>query len=258
MAAVTRPVLIILFIFLLATQSIAETPKKIALVIGNSKYIHLPFIPNAKNDAGDMAEALSEVGFNVFKGIDLDYRAMIEIIGAFQKSLDGADIALLFFAGHGVQFNEVNYLIPVDATLKNEIEVEALTIKLQLIIAAMERAAKNRIIFLDSCRDNPGLINLKVRSSAVGSGLAAENPGTVGTFVTFATNPGNVALDGPGRNSPFTSALKKSIREPGVEIHQMMTRVRKEVFSVTNGSQLPWTNSSLQENVFLSTRAVAR
>jgi hypothetical protein len=225
----------------------AAASNRVALVIGNSNYQHAGQLANPANDASDMAQALSELGFKVVTGVDLDNRGMRDKIREFAAELRGADVAMLFYAGHAVQVNGRNYLAPVDTKLEFESDVDFETIPLEFIQRQMEREVDTILLFLDACRDNPITRSLKVasRSGGAGKGLAEEKLAAAGTFIAFSTDPGNVALDGKGRNSPFAQALVENIKRPGVEISTMMTDVRVQVRTETNEQQTPWVNSSL-------------
>lgn len=225
----------------------AQAAKRVALVIGNSAYANATELENPANDAADMAAALSDLGFIVVKGIDLDNRGMREKVREFSNSLRGADTAMLYYAGHAMQVNGQNYLAPVDTKLEFESDLDFETIPLKFIQSQMEREAKTTLLFLDACRDNPLTRSFKAstRSQGAGRGLAKEDLASSGILIAFATNPENVALDGTGRNSPFTRAMLDNIRRPGVEISSLMTDVRVQVVKDTGGQQTPWINSAL-------------
>ena len=231
---------------LLAGTAVAE--KRVALVIGNSAYLNATPLKNPRNDAAAIGATLEKLGFEVVLGTDLNADALRNTVRQFTRKLDGADTALFFYAGHGLQVNGTNYIAPTDAVLNNAAELEFETLRLDLVLGPMEQQARTSIVFLDACRDNPLVQNLArsmgTRSSALGRGLARVETG-VGTFVGFATQPGNVALDGEGANSPFTTALLHHIEEPGLDIEMLMRRVREDVLATTRGKQVPWSNSSL-------------
>jgi hypothetical protein len=169
-----------------------------------------------------------------------------EIIRSFTGKIAGADVALLYYAGHGLQVGGKNYLLPIDARIENQADLEFGSIDVNLVLTFMEGQAKTSIVFLDACRDNPlgAQLARRTRSTNVGRGLAQVDSG-VGTLIAFATQPGNVALDGEGRNSPFTSALLKIIEQPGLSLSEVMISVRNEVLKTTGGKQVPWEHSSL-------------
>ena len=228
----------------------AAAQKRVALIVGNSAYTHAGALANPANDAADMAAALKEVGIEVILGLDLDKRAFDMKVRDFARALTAADTGIFFYAGHGLQVAGRNYLVPVDAQLQNERDLDFEAVALDFVLKQMEleRETKTNIVFLDACRDNPLGRNLArnmgTRSASVGRGLAQVQTG-VGTFIAYSTQPGNVALDGSGRNSPFTAALAKGVKAPGRNLTAVMIDVRKEVLSVTNGKQVPWDHSAL-------------
>ena len=192
--------------------------------MGNSAYVHANPLPNPVNDAGDMAKALTEVGFEVILGLDLDKPAFDAKVRDFARALEKADVAVFFYAGHGLQASGRNYLVPVDASLQVERDLDFEAVSVDFVLKQMEidREGKTNVVFLDACRDNPLARNLArsmgTRSAAIGQGLAQVQTG-VGTFIAYSTQPGNVALDGQGRNSPFTAALTKSLKRARPQPH---------------------------------------
>jgi tetratricopeptide (TPR) repeat protein len=228
---------------------------RVALVIGNSKYRYANPLPNPANDAADISQILRKLGFDVIEGLNLDRRGMEDKIRAFGRKLEaGADLAVLFYAGHGMQVGGRNYLIPVDAKLERSGDLTLDTIELGQILAQMEAEKRVNLVFLDACRDNPlarsFARSLGTRSASVGAGLAPVQ-GAIGTMIAYATQPDNVALDGDGRNSPFTTALLKYIATPKLEIGTIMKRVRADVIATTREKQVPWDHSSLVGDVIL-------
>jgi len=189
----------------------ATAERRVALIIGNSDYQHTSVLPNPRNDAQDLAAALRRLRFDVTIGLDLDKRGMERSIREFTSQLGQAEVALFFYAGHAVQVGEQNHLMPIDARLASEVDADFETIPLRLVLQHMERDRENKtsLVFLDACRDNPLAKNLArgmgTRSASVGQGLA-EVKGGVGTLIGFSTQPGNVARDGAGRNSPYAEA----------------------------------------------------
>ena len=178
-----------------------QAEKRVALVIGNSSYEHVPVLANPSNDAGDMASVLKSLGFEVVEGTDLKQNEMRETVRRFGEALQGADVSLFFYAGHGMQVAGTNYLVPTDAKLAREGDLDFDAIRLDLVLAQMERETKTSIVLLDACRDNPMAQTLArsmgTRSANIGRGLARIESG-VGTFIAFATQPGNVALGRAG------------------------------------------------------------
>ncbi len=236
----------------------AAAERRIALVIGNGGYQHTAGLRNPSHDAQDLSAALKRLGFEVVEGIDLDKRAMERTIRQFGVKLAGADIALFFYAGHGLQVSGQNYLLPTDARLSTEGDVDFETVALNLVLKQMEREAKTSLLLLDACRDNPLARNLArtmgTRSPMVGQGLAEVKTG-VGTLIGFSTQPGNVALDGTGRNSPYATALLKHIESRDADISSILIDVRSDVVKVTNGHQVPWEHTSLMGRVIFSPSA---
>jgi hypothetical protein len=238
----------------------AHAEKRVALVIGNSAYKHTAELHNPKNDAADMADALRRLGFEVLDGRDMDKRGMERLIRQFGLKLSGADLALFFYAGHGVQLSGQNYLLPVDARLASEGDADFETIGLNLVLKQMEREAKTSIVLLDACRDNPLARNLArsmgTRSAQIGTGLAEVKTG-IGTLIGYSTQPGNVALDGAGRNSPYADALLRHIEAPGRDVSGVLIAVRNDVLRATDGKQVPWEHTSLTGQVYLKIEAAA-
>lgn len=227
--------------------------KRIALVIGNGAYRHARTLPNPPNDAAAMARALKEVGFEVLgpggQGyVELDQRGMLRAIKEFGEQLDGNTVGLFYFAGHGVQANETNYLIPTDADPSDETELKYQGVDVRDVL---ERFAGNRlnIVILDACRDNPFARGFRRSRSAAGDGLRQVEAPT-GTLIAYATAPGKTASDGTGSNGLYTQELLSAMRVPGLTIEQVFKRVRIEVEAKSNGSQVPWENSSLKGEFF--------
>lgn len=229
-----------------ATTLAAE---RVALVIGNSDYRHVPELINPGNDADDLAAKLRALEFEVIEARDLDQTNMRQKVGEFAAALQGAEVGLFFYAGHGLQISGNNYLVPIDAELTGEADVYVQLLNLRDVMAVMEAAVPTRLVLLDACRDNPLATTLarnlpKTRSTVVGQGLARmEAP--QGTLIAYATAPERTAADGEGRNSPFTAALLEQIDKPGLEARQILTRVRQTVIDATDGIQVPWDESSL-------------
>ncbi len=227
----------------------AWAEKRVALVIGNSSYAHVASLSNPRNDAEDISAALQRLNFEVIQGTNLDKAGMDKVIRQYSKAIEGADVALFYYAGHGLQVNGKNYLAPVNAKLDNEADLDFDMTPLSLVLRQMERSKRTNLVFLDACRDNPLLKTLarsmsSTRSASLTRGLARVETG-VGTLISYSTEPGHVALDGTGRNSPFTKALLANIETKGVSINDLMITVRKQVLTSTNGKQVPWENSSL-------------
>ena len=234
--------------WLVPAAAVAEI--RVALVIGNGGYQNTTPLTNPLNDARDMSAALKTAGFDVVEVFDADKRNLDSSVRRFADKLTKADVALFFYAGHGLQVGSQNFLVPVDAKLERERDLEFEAVKLDFILRQMEidRDGKTSIVILDACRDNPLSRNLArsmgTRSVAIGQGLAAANTG-LGTFIAYSTQPGNVALDGDGRNSPFTAAMVKHMGASGRNLPATMIEVRKDVVAATGGRQVPWDHSAL-------------
>jgi hypothetical protein len=241
-----------LFVVLGAPAAMAE--KRIALVIGNSAYQNTTELKNPRNDALDLAGALRRLDFEVLDGRDLDKRSMERLIRQFGLKLSGADLAFFFYGGHGVAIGGQNYLIPVDARLASEGDADFEALPLSLVLKQMEREAKTSIVLLDACRDNPLARNLAramgTRSALINQGLAEVKAG-IGTLIGFSTQPGNVASDGAGRNSPYAEALLRYIEAPGKDLSGILISVRNDVLKETDGRQVPWEHTSLTGQVYL-------
>ncbi|WP_439398357.1 caspase family protein [Bradyrhizobium sp. PMVTL-01] len=235
---------------------------RMALIIGNGAYAHVKALPNPPNDARAVAKSLREIGFIVAEGIDLDRAAMQKMTRDFLREAARAQVALVYYAGHGVQVDGRNYLIPVDVELKPGTGMTDAMIDMDTIMAGLDDQVRTNILIFDACRNNPMAQQVASAGTNRGiegaSGLAAPTSlgagATLGagTLIAFATAPGQVALDGEGANSPFSSALSRHIGTPGLEVQQMLTRVRAEVVSSTKNKQVPWSNSSLLGEVYLA------
>jgi uncharacterized caspase-like protein len=241
----------------LVSADAALADKRVAFVVGNGAYKNVAPLPNPAVDAKSMAKVLRNVGFDVVEGTNLTRDKMTEKLLDFGKRAQGADVAVFFYAGHGIAVNGTNYLLPVDADLKSEMDVKlGAAINVDLTLEQTMSDTKVKLVFLDACRDNPFAAKIRsakaTRSVAVQSGLAEMKSGE-GTLIAFATGPGQTALDGEaGTNSPFTRALVANIAAPGVEIQQAMTKVRAQVNEETSRNQLPWGHTNLIGTVYLN------
>jgi Caspase domain len=225
--------------------------ERVALVIGNGQYVHAAPLATPPRDARTMAEELRQLGFEVLEGIDLDKAATEEMLRQFAARVEDADVALFYYAGHGLQVYGRNYLAPVDAKLEQQQDLYFEAIDMGFILRLMEKDPRTSLIFLDACRDNPLARNLArgMGSQAVGRGLAQIVSG-VGTLIAFAQQPNHVADDGTGEYSPFTDAVVQYVDDAGLELRQMLSRVRETVVRNTGGRQVPWDHSSLTEDFY--------
>jgi len=248
--------------------SAATGNNRVALVIGNSTYQYAVTLPNPKADAALMARTLRDSGFTVIEGSDVDKAKMSALIDQFTEAAYEADVALVYYAGHGLQVDGHNYLIPVDAQLEKAAQLQTRTIAVDNLLSALPQDPAVSIIILDACRDNPLARTLAralpaSRSQSMGAGLAAvqangQSKGSGGLLIAYATDPGAVAYDGNDVNSPYTAALARHLTTPGLEIQSALTRVRAEVSEATKGAQRPWHNASLAREVFLGGAAKPR
>lgn len=232
---------------LLAAASAAHAEKRLALVIGQSAYRSVVALPNPSNDARKMTELLGNAGFDVTATSDLTQNQMREAVGDFAAKIaaNGPDtVALMFYAGHGLQVDGENYLVPVDVDPKRETDIPLQAVRLNDVMNTLGALpTRLRIVMLDACRNNPfpGI------GSTTGHGLAIVDTkaGAAGSFISYSTSPGSVAEDGSGDNSPYTTALLNFAREPNIPIEEAFKRVRVAVNEATDGRQIPWDSSSL-------------
>jgi uncharacterized caspase-like protein len=233
--------------------------RKVALVMGNGAYQNAVPLANPVRDARAVADKLRGLGFDVIGGYDEDLSAMQETVAEFARKAVGADIALMFYAGHGIQVHGDNFLIPIDAKFEDETALDFETVPVNFVIRQMSRNVRVRMIILDACRNNPLTRSLAramgaSRAAAVGEGLAEikiEDPGE-GTVIAFATSPGDVAYDGETAHSPFTEALLRHIDAADTPVQNVMTRVTRDVYLATEERQRPWVNASLIGEVYLN------
>ena len=231
-------------VLLAAFAATAFADSRIALVVGNSGYVNVPRLSNPANDARLMADTLRKLGFTLVGDgahLDLDKAGFDRVVRTFGNQLQGADVGLFYYAGHGVQVRGSNYLVPVDANPTREADVDFQMLDANLVLRQMEGAGTRlNLVVLDACRNNPfGGRGLRATSTGLAQMQAPE-----GTLISFATQPGNVALDGEGGNSPYTKALAQTIQRPGLGIFDAFNEVGLAVKRSTGGSQQPWVSSS--------------
>jgi uncharacterized caspase-like protein len=224
--------------------------RRVALVIGNSKYRSVPALPNPQRDAKVVADALKQAGFDaVDLALDLDRDGMTKALQAFRAKADSADWALVYFAGHGIEMNGVNYLIPVDAKVADSRDVDDETISYEKLLKAAGGAHALRIIILDACRDNPFKKHMPQTAAlrgSLGRGLAPAPEPVQGTLVAYSAGAGEVAADDVGGvNSPFAKAFVARIKKPGREVQRVFDDVSDDVLAATNGRQRPYKSASL-------------
>ena len=226
----------------------AMASSRVALVIGNAAYDHVPALANPPNDAADVGAALGRIGFAVTRLDNAGYAALRRGLQAFRRKASAAEIAVVFYAGHGIEVSRRNFLVPVDARLQTDGDVEYETVPLDLVMGAVEGASEFRLVVLDACRDNPFLKSMKREEGStrsIGRGLARTEPTGGGTLLAYSAKEGTLAFDGRGRNSPYTGALLRYLEEPGLEVGLMFRKVRDAVLKSTGGDQEPFSYGSL-------------
>ncbi len=226
--------------------------RRVALVIGNSAYKSVAALPNPSRDAGAVADVLRRAGFQTATlETDLTLDRFVNALRLFARQAESAEWALIYYAGHGIEMNGVNYLVPVDARLETDRDVNFEAVPLDQVLSAVEGARKLRVVILDACRDNPFANKMKrtTASRSIGRGLARVEP-EGGTLVAYAAKGGEVALDGDGQNSPFVTAILKYLPMPGVEINKFFRLVRDDVLNSTNRKQEPFVYGSLPSDDF--------
>jgi uncharacterized caspase-like protein len=235
-----------LAIVLVGAPSAVRADSRVALVIGNGDYAHANALPNPPNDASDVAESLKRLGFSVTRVVDGTYDDLRRAIRSFNVQVQGADVGLIYFAGHGMELAGENWLIPVDADLKTDLDVPNEAISLKTLMQSVSRAGGLGLVILDACRDNPFAVKMarsKLARSVV-RGFASVMP-TSNVLVAYAAKDGTTAKDGDRRNSPYTAALLRNLEIPGLEISRLFRNVRDEVVTSTHRAQQPYVYGSL-------------
>jgi hypothetical protein len=243
-----RGVVVFLFAMCVSLNASAQqSARRVALVIGNSAYVSQGALANPGPDSRLVAGALQRVGFSVTTLGDQGKQGMERALRDFARAADGAEVALVYYAGHGMEANGVNWLIPVDATLADERDLSFEAISLDTVLATVDRARGLRMVVLDACRNNPFTRSMRRGTSstrAVTRGLADVE--VTGTLVLYAARGGSLAQDGPaGGNSPFAAALARRIPEPGVDVRLLVSKVRDDVLAATGRGQEPFSYGSL-------------
>ena len=255
MKAVRSLLAAVLALVVLATPTVVLADGRVALVVGNSTYAHIGRLPNPDNDARDISTALRRLGFEVTTELDADRVELTEALRAFTRRSAGADVSLVFYAGHGIEMDGVNYLVPVDAQLERDVDVRFETVTVDDLLVSTSGASL-RLVILDACRNNP-LARSMQRTAATrtvsGGSFADLNEDLLGdeTLVAYAAAAGTTAADGRGRNSPYTAALLSHLETP-LEIGLLFRRVRAQVLASTNGAQRPHEYHSLVGEHYLS------
>jgi tetratricopeptide (TPR) repeat protein len=221
--------------------------KRVALVVGNSKYRSVPALPNPDHDAAAIADALRAVGFQDVRLVnDATRDGLVDALKSFASAADHADWAVIYYVGHGMEMAGENYLVPVDAKLATDRDVPLEAVALDQVMSATEGARKLHLVILDACRDNPFANQIKrtVASRSIGRGLVEVEP-DAGTLVVFAAKHSQVALDGDGGHSPFVTSLIKRIETPRIEIRKLFDLVRDDVMAATDRRQQPFSYGSV-------------
>lgn len=224
--------------------------RKVALVIGNAAYQHANPLRNPVNDSRAIAGMFQELGFDVRLVLDADRNTLTAAIGDFSQQATDADVAVLYYAGHGLSLEGRNFLVPVDSDIQRAADVRlGAALDAEVAIEQALAGAKVKLVFLDACRNNPFVDQIKrslgtTRASSVVNGLSKMDSGD-GTLIAFSTAPGQTALDGSGALSPFAEAMLKDLAEPGLEVRLAMTKVRADVEAITGNQQTPWESTNL-------------
>jgi hypothetical protein len=237
----------------------AHAEKRVALVIGNAAYRGAPLLTNPTNDAVDVAASLERLGFSVTRLNNATFDAMRRGLLDFNRVARVADMAVVFYAGHGMEVGGENWLMPTDAEFKTDSDAEHEAIALRNVMATVDGASKLGLVLLDACRNNPfaARIQRTTRTRSVDRGLARVEPAG-NMLVVYAAKDGTTAIDGEGRNSPFTAAVLKHLETPGLEIQFLFRNVRDEVMSVTKNAQQPFVYGSLSKDaIYLKAQTTA-
>src|SRR3954451_12309222 len=240
------------FLAMMLATNAARAEKRVALVVGNSNYQTVPQLPNPSGDATAVAKMFRDAGFDTVDTLinvgNLEFKRAIR---KFETIADQGDIAVVYYAGHGLEIGGVNYLIPVDARLASDRDAEDESIPLERLVATADGAKRLRLIVLDACRDNPFVrVMRRERKSAsanraVSAGLGKVEPTSTDTLIAYAAKAGSTADDGEGQHSPFTTAVLKNLTVPGLDVRLAFGRVRDEVLKMTDSRQEPFVYGAL-------------
>jgi hypothetical protein len=245
--------LAICLLILIGLSAPATAQKRVALVIGNGTYGTVTPLKNPANDARAVAQSLRDLGFSVMLGVDLGKAGFEKTVLDFSETLNGAEAAVFYYAGHGLQVDGRNYMVPVDAKLADEADLPFQLVAMDIVLNKLVHHRITNIVIMDACRDNPLGDKLSKalgeRSNAVGTGLASVYA-SAGTLISYSTQPYHVALDGDGDNSIYSGSLARHISTPDIDVIDMLKRVRKDVQDATNKEQLPWDSHAMIEDFF--------
>lgn len=254
----TVPTIALALALLAISPATAQTRSgRVAVILGNGDYRGEAYLRNPRNDASEMKRALEMLGFQVHMEVNASKEGLVRLGEDAKLWFKGSDVGLFFYAGHGLQINGENFIVPVDASFDNTTDISSELFSMSEALAWMNPDASANLIFLDACRKNPFTDVIRNQANAgrtirigaapqlqVGQGLAEMNAGAR-TLIAYATEPGNVAADGEDSNSPFTKGILRHIRERGKEIREFLTSVRTSVLQETSQRQVPWDHSSL-------------
>ncbi len=245
---------------MLAATACTTLPDRVALVVANEQYVHAEPLDNPVNDARAIATELASAGWEVSLAVDRPRADLVELVQGMTAQLDHADRVILYYAGHGMQIDGRNYLVPIDFDPRAEdVVLDEQLFSLDVVLESLKRDGNQLAVFLDACRDNPLAAtfeeNLRSRASR-GISVSVKRPPrfdrglaevdtAAGTLIAFSTEPGSVALDGEGRHSPFARGLLRHIGTPNRDLGWVLKRVRADVIKLTDGEQVPWDHSSL-------------
>lgn len=254
------PIFFVSLSFFVFQAGVAEAAKRVALLIANEKYEATSQLNNPANDVELMKQSFEDAGFDTVTTVhDVDRGAMVKALRDFEDTATGADVAIIYYSGHGMEMNGQNFLLPVDVSLKTDKDVEDEAIGLDRVQRSLEGATRLKLVILDACRNNPfeQSMTRSISTRAVSRGLARVEPESADLLVAFASKAGTVAMDGEGKNSPFATALAKYLTEPGVDVRIALGKVRDEVVSSTNREQEPFVYGSLGgAQIFLNIKEV--
>ncbi|HWL19811.1 MAG TPA: caspase family protein [Bradyrhizobium sp.] len=235
-------------LFLVSGPALAD--KRVALILGNSNYQNVPALSNPINDGGVMAATFRNAGFDVVSRYDLSALDTRRVLRDFADRARDADVAVIYYAGHGMEVDGTNYLIPVDAKLERDADIYDEAFSLDRILVAVEPVKQLRLVILDACRDNPFARTMKhsLASRSIGRGLAKIEPASPNTLIAYSAKAGSTAQDGDGKNSPFTVALSQHLTKPGLDVRKAFGFVRDDVLKSTGNRQEPFVYGSLGGN----------
>lgn len=245
-------------LYLIALQFIVVTPAfaadRMALVIGNSAYPAFDNLKNPVNDSSDIAAELEDLGYEVTLVSNIGRSDLIAVLRDFRNLSLGSKQAVIYYAGHGIEIGKRNYLVPTDAKLESDLDIEYEAVALDLVVGAVSGAQELSLVILDACRNNPFLQTMtrSVQTRSIGRGLAQVEP-TGNTLIAYAARHGTVASDGNGRNSPFAEALIRALRSPGLEVGKLFRQIRDDVMEATSSRQEPFIYGSLSaEDIYIN------